>query len=98
MTSRETQELASFQMYMQKCKWIELISITTEYYTEGSLDEKSVTRIGSCQGGECFEVLAKNSCIEASSKCMEAFTPLTTSKGSELRRHFEFFRGVTTTL
>ena len=23
---------------------------STEYYTEGSLDEKSVTRIGSCQG------------------------------------------------
>ena len=33
---------------------------STEYYTEGSLDEKSVTRIGSCQGGECLDALAKN--------------------------------------
>ena len=33
---------------------------TTEYYTEGSLDEKSVTRFGSCQGGECLDALAKN--------------------------------------
>ena len=33
---------------------------TTDYYTEGSLDEKSVTRIGSCQGGECLDALAKN--------------------------------------
>ena len=32
----------------------------TEYYTEGSLDEKSVTRIGSCQGGECLDALAGN--------------------------------------
>ena len=32
----------------------------TGYYTEGSLDEKSVTRIGSCQGGECLDALAKN--------------------------------------
>ena len=32
----------------------------TEYYTEGSLDEKSVTRIGSCQEGECLDALAKN--------------------------------------
>ena len=37
----------------------------TKYYTEGSLDEKSVTRIGSCQGGECINALAKN-CIPAS--------------------------------
>ena len=32
----------------------------TEYYTEGSLDKKSVTQIGSCQGGECLDALAKN--------------------------------------
>ena len=32
----------------------------TEYYTEGSLEEKSLTRIGSCQGGECLDALAKN--------------------------------------
>ena len=32
----------------------------TEYHIEGSLDEKSITRIGSCQGGECLEALAKN--------------------------------------
>ena len=37
-----------------------LNNIVTEYYTEGSLDEKSVTRIGSCQGGECLDALAKN--------------------------------------
>ena len=35
-------------------------SLITEYYTEGSLDEKSVTRIGSCQGGECLDALVKN--------------------------------------
>ena len=37
-----------------------LVALTTEYYTEGSLDEKSVTRIGSCQGGECLDSLAMN--------------------------------------
>ena len=32
----------------------------TEYYTEGSLDEKSVTWIGSCHGGEFLDALAGN--------------------------------------
>ena len=36
------------------------LTVATEYYTEGSLDEKSVTRIGSCHGGECLNALAKN--------------------------------------
>ena len=40
--------------------WLDKNHRGTEYYTEGSLDEKSVTRIGSCQGGECLDALAKN--------------------------------------
>ena len=46
---------------MLHCQVAQLITPdTTEYYTEGSLDEKSITRIGSCQGGECLDALAKD--------------------------------------
>ena len=37
-----------------------MVHRVTEYYTEGSLDEKSVTRMRSCQGGECLDALAGN--------------------------------------
>ena len=37
-----------------------LYSSVKEYYTEGSLDEKSVTRIGSCQGVNASMHLLRN--------------------------------------
>ena len=51
-------------------------SRATEYYTEGSLDQKSVTRIGSCQGGEASMHLLRI----LSQQEHRGIHPLTTSK------------------